>query len=373
PLVWHVAISHWMAHQPMESPGEAVEAGARLLPVFHDLLKWSASSRRPALTADSPLVAVLDNVLGSAAVADDALREICAGVMLNSSNNRTELFPSIFLPGDASPRSMHDYDESAYDHFLANVTGYGILEMLTRHAELRARGKIQAASSVPGPWSSDVCAAVTRCFKLRYTIVNHGSGGATFNARPYRRAMDDLKRVANETARKAQNLWNDDLCAAAERCFKLRGESSSALGLCGDTRNVCYYRYTICSLLAAAAHPAEYYSKLRSISWDWGNTFGVFKVYLLLKMAFPKLPTPGPISPELVAKVYYFGPSRAEIKTLLRVFAVFAFKSRDYLGICEVFHEYRALLSPEYAREYVEALKSRHKQARFCCCCCCCC
>ncbi|KAI4293140.1 hypothetical protein PAPHI01_2414 [Pancytospora philotis] len=363
PLAAHIAISHWMARQPMQSQLEVVVAGDRLPLVLERLLTRSTDGNDTArfgLTPDSPVVAVMDNILGNTLLSDDStLRELCAGGLRRCASNRPDLFPRMSLFTDRYLHNTQKWNESAYDCFLACLAGYGIPETLLRYVELRAHDKVQAASSVPGPWSSDVCAAVARCFKLRYDIVNHGSGGATFNACHYRRAMDDLKRAANGAALSAQDLWSNNLCTAAERCFKLGG-GGSALGLHGDTRDVCYYRYSICALLAAAANPAEYCAMLRSICGRWDDTLGVFRVYLLLQMAFPKLPTPRPISLEFVADVFSSEPSPEQIKSLLRVFAVFAFKSRDYLGICEVFHEYRALLSPEYAREYVEALKSRH-------------
>ncbi|KAI4291398.1 hypothetical protein PAPHI01_0672 [Pancytospora philotis] len=311
PLARHAAISRWMAHQPMQSLDEAVKAGIQLLPVFKDLLARSSDSRDPmrrVLTVDDPVVAVLDNILGSAAAVDHALRLFVVDCLRRCASERTDLFPSVFLPADASPCSAQEWDESARDCFTACLVKYDIPEMLLRHAERSARGEVLAAGAVHGQWSSAVCAAVARCFELRYE-----------------------KRIRS---------------------------------LGGDASDVCYYRYSICALIAAAADPAEYHAMLRSICSRWNDTLGVFKVYMFLQMALPRLPRPGPISPALIANVFPGALKARQIKSLLRVFAVFALTEDDYCGVCRVFYEYRALLRPVHACEFVELLKSRHDACR---------
>ncbi|KAI4291700.1 hypothetical protein PAPHI01_0974 [Pancytospora philotis] len=296
-----------MAYQPLQSPGEAVKAVLRLLPVLEDSLglgRDGSNSALRALTADSQVEAVLDNILGSIAVADAELCPFIVGGLRRCVNDRTDLFPSIFSAAGDSASAVEGRDRSAYVRFLDSLAAYDIFEMLLRHAEQRARSKIEAAGSTRGPWDSDVCAALARCFKLRY-------------------------------------------------------ENGTTCSISGDNSDMRYYRYSICALMAAAANPAEYHSVLRSILGRWDDTFGVFEVYVLLRMAFPRLPKLGPISPKLVAKIFPVGSEVEELEALLRIFAVSALADRDYCGICEVFHGYRALLSPEYACRLVKALKRR--------------
>ncbi|KAI4293311.1 hypothetical protein PAPHI01_2585 [Pancytospora philotis] len=307
PLASHVAISHWMAHQPMRSLGEAVKAGDLLLPVFEKLLARSIKRRdsvQHALTADSPVVAVVDNILGSAAVADEAVRELCSGVLQHSAKRRPDLLPAVLACTDSYSPSVQEWDGSSRDCFLACLAWYEMPEMLLRLAEHRARGRIQAVSSVHGPWGSGVCAAVAECFKLRH-----------------------------------------------EKCI---------LSLGGDTPDVCYSRYSICALTAVAGNPAEYHDMLRSICERRNDMPSMFKAYAILLMTFLKLPRLGSVSPELVAKVFTHNPTGEQIQALLRIFAVFAHTEKDYCGVCSVFHHYRGLLRPEHACEFVELLKSRH-------------
>ncbi|KAI4291189.1 hypothetical protein PAPHI01_0463 [Pancytospora philotis] len=306
PLACHIALSHWMAHQPMGSLGEAMVAAEQLLPVFEKLFALSADGSDPArcaLTADSPVVAVLDNILGSGAAVDDALHELCSSILRHCVKERTDLFPSMFPVADEFPCNMQEMSNSAYDRFLPCVAGYDIPEMLLLHAEQHARDKIQAAGGVQSPWNNDVCAAVARCCRLRY-----------------------------------ENSFHSLSC---------------------DTFDISYYRYSICALVAAAADPAEYHATLRKICGRWSDIFSVFEVYVLMQMAFPKLPKLESISPKLAADVFPSGPEADGLKSLLRIFAVFALSDRDYCGVCEVFHEYRAQLSQEDARAYVELLKNR--------------
>ncbi|KAI4292009.1 hypothetical protein PAPHI01_1283 [Pancytospora philotis] len=309
PLACHIATSHWMAHQPMESQKEVVKAGDQLLTVFEKLLVRSIKRRdseRHALSAGSPVVAVLDNILSSAAAMDTALRPFIVGALRRCVNERTDLFPSVFLlTDDASTCSMQELNESAYDGFIAGLAGYDISpEMLLCHAEQRARGKIQAASNAHGPWNGDVCTAVERCFRFSHE------------------------------------------------------KSIRSLG--GDTPDVSYYRYSICTLMVVAARPAVYCAMLRRICARRNDMPSLFKVYAVLQMAFPKLPRLGSISPELVAKVFFCDLTAEQIRSLLSIFAVFAHTEDDYCGVCSVFHHYRGLLRPEHAREFVELLRGRY-------------
>ncbi|KAI4290847.1 hypothetical protein PAPHI01_0121 [Pancytospora philotis] len=355
PRACQIAIGRWMADQPMQSLGGAVKAGSALLPKFKDLLA------QHALAPDSPVVAVLDNILGHAASFDNAFRELFSGILLSRTNSRTDIFPGIFLPAAASSCSEQELSPAAYDRFLANFASYDIPEMLLLHAELRARDKIQTAASVHGPWNSDVCAAVARCFKLRYDVSIRCLSGEVSGVSYDMYGKRELLRTAAGSANKAQGLWNSDIFASAVKRYNLRHDKSF-WGLSGDTLEVRYYRYTICALLAAAAQPAEYHAMLRSVCEHWNDSASVFKVYLLLRTALTKLPRLAPISPKLVADVFpnEHEPTAEQVKSLLRVFAVFAFKGSDYHGVCSVFHEYRGLLSPEYACEFVAMLKSRH-------------
>ncbi|KAI4291187.1 hypothetical protein PAPHI01_0461 [Pancytospora philotis] len=315
PLACHIALSHWMAHQPMQSQKEMVKAGDLLLPVFEKLVTYEEymarrsdgrHPARPALGADTPVVAVLGNILGSAAAVDDELRPFVIGSLRHCAKEHTDLFPSILPSTDRNPRSMHEWSESAYDSFLTSVKRYDMPNMLLHHAESRARSKIKAASNVAGPWDSDVCAAVARCFGLR-----------------------------NETYSQS-----------------LSGDTTDAY--------VCYDRYSICALMAAAAKPAKYHGLLLSICGRWEGISSLFKAYAVLQMAFPKFPKLAPISPKLVAEVFAPElPSSEQVNSLLKTFAVFAHTEDDYCGVCSVFHHYRGLLRPEDASVFVELLKSR--------------
>ncbi|KAI4292576.1 hypothetical protein PAPHI01_1850 [Pancytospora philotis] len=313
PLACHIALSHWMAHQPMQSQIEVVRAGDQLLPVFEKLVAYEEfmarhsdgrHPARPALGADTPVVAVLDNILGSAVVVDDDLRPFIVGSLRHCAKEHTNLFPSILLSTDRNSCSMDEWSESAYDSFLTSVQIYAMPHMLLHHAESRARSKIKTASSVDGPWDSDICAAVARCFELRNRTQNQGLRGGRYS--------------------------------------------------------VGSYRHSICALMAAAAKPAEYHGLLRSICGPWSDITSMFKAYAGLQMAFPKLPKLGPISPKFVAEVFApRPPSSEQVNSLLGVFAVFAHTEDDYCGVCSVFHHYRDLLRPEDACEFVELLKSR--------------
>ncbi|KAI4293083.1 hypothetical protein PAPHI01_2357 [Pancytospora philotis] len=194
---------------------------------------------------------------------------------------------------------------SAYDSFLAGLAGYdAIPELLLYHAEQRTRCKIQAASSVHGPWNSDVWAAVTRCFKFSH-----------------------------------------------EKSIRSLGD---------DTINVSYYRYSICALMVMAGNPVEYCAMLRSICERRNDMPSMFKAYAVLQVAFLEQPRLESISPELVAKVFSHNPTVEQIQALLRIFAVFAHTENDYCSVCNVFHHYRGLLRPEHACKFVELLNSRH-------------
>ncbi|KAI4291699.1 hypothetical protein PAPHI01_0973 [Pancytospora philotis] len=362
PLARHIAISHWMAHQPMQTLGEAAIAAVQLLPALEDSLdrvRNGDNSAQRALTADSPVVAVLDNILGSTAAADTELRPFIVSGLHSCVKDRTDLFPSVFSAVGDSASTVQEHDGSAYDRFLDSLTAYDISEMLLRHAEQRARSKIEAAGGTRGPWDSDVCAALARCFKLRYensTIRVLSEDAPAVDH--YEQSVKILIRTANWAADSGHAPLCRDVCAAAARCFKpTYGTDISGLG--SDTLDMRYYRYSICALMAAAANPAEYHSVLRSIFGSWDDTFGVFEVYVLLRMAFPRLPKLGPISPNLVAEIFPHGPEDVELEGLLRIFAVAALADRDYCGICDVFHGYRALLSPECACRLVRALKRR--------------
>ncbi|KAI4293074.1 hypothetical protein PAPHI01_2348 [Pancytospora philotis] len=348
PLACHVAMSHWMAQQPMRFPGDAVRAGEQLLIVLEDLLalcNGSGDSAGHALTADSPLVIVLDNILGHAALYDDALREFYSDILLSYASNCAELFPSVCLPADRYPRGVQEWNECERDCFLSCLWAYGVPERLLHYAERHARGRIRAAGDTQGVWDSDVCAAVGRCFRLRYENGVWSPSSDAPDLRHYTRSVEDLLKDAIRAVGSAQGLWRSDLCAAAAGCLKLKYESSG-WGLSGDTPDISYYRCSICALLGAAADPAEYCAVLRSICRRWGDTLNVFKVYVLLQTAFLKLPKPRPISPALVEAVFSPAPTAEEVKSLLRVFAVFALKNCDYFGVCRVFNRYRALLDP---------------------------
>ncbi|KAI4291400.1 hypothetical protein PAPHI01_0674 [Pancytospora philotis] len=320
PLASHIALSHWLARQQMQSQKEVVKAGDQLLTVFENLVAYEEfmarhsdgrHPARPALGADTPVVAVLGNILGSAVVVDDDLRPFIVGSLRYGAKEHTNLFPSILLSTDGNPCSMHELSESAYNSFLTSVGIYTMPHMLSRHAESRARSKIKTASNKDGPWDSDVCAAVARCFGLRNAMQNQG--------------------------------------------------------LRGDTNAVGSYRHSICALMAAAAKPAEYHAKpagyhdqLRYICQRRSDISSMFKAYATLQMAFPKLPKLGPISPKLVAEVIVPTlPLSGQINSLLKVFAVFAHTEDDYCGVCSVFHHYRDLLRPEDASVFVELLRSR--------------
>ncbi|KAI4290874.1 hypothetical protein PAPHI01_0148 [Pancytospora philotis] len=305
-LAGHIALSRWMAHQPMHSLDEAVGGVTQLLPVLMNCLALSTDSNdrtQCALTADSPVVAVLDNLLGTIAVVNRESRPFIVGGLGRYVKERTDLFPSIFSVAGGPPCVAQEQGESAYDHFLHFMACYDISEMLLRQAERHARGKIENAGSVRGPWDSDVCAALARCFKLQCESNNSGLG-----------------------------------CDAPGRCC---------------------YRNAICALLAA--DPVECHTTLRSICGRWKDTFKVFEAYVLLRRAFPKLPKLLSISPELVADVFpnENEPTAEQIQSLLRIFAALALTYHDYLGLCSVFHKYRALLSQESASEVVELLKKR--------------
>ncbi|KAI4292085.1 hypothetical protein PAPHI01_1359 [Pancytospora philotis] len=313
PLACHIALSHWMAHRPMQLQSEVLRAGDQLLPVFEKLVAYEEfmarhsdgrHPARPALGADTLVVAVLGNILGSAVVVDDELRPFIVGGLRYCAKEHTDLFPSILLSTDGNPCSMHEWSESAYDSFLTSVKRYSMPHMLSLHAESRARSKIKTASNVDGPWDSDVCAAVARCFWLRNVMQNQVLRGGKFS--------------------------------------------------------VDSYRHSICALTAAAAKPTEYHGLLRSICGPRSDITSMFKAYAALKMAFPKLPKLAPISPKLVAEVFApRPPSSEQINSLLGVFAVFAHTEDDYCGVCSVFHYYRDLLRPEDASGFVELLKSR--------------
>ncbi|KAI4291188.1 hypothetical protein PAPHI01_0462 [Pancytospora philotis] len=138
PLACHVAISRWMAYQPMQTMSEAVNAADQLLPLLPVQSDDVSDSAQPALAVGSPVVAVLDNIVGSAAVADSALREFCAVILRHCAYNRVDFSQSLFLPTDSSPRNMQDWDASACDSLLICLDGYDIPEMLFLHAERRA-------------------------------------------------------------------------------------------------------------------------------------------------------------------------------------------------------------------------------------------
>ncbi|KAI4292086.1 hypothetical protein PAPHI01_1360 [Pancytospora philotis] len=417
PLACHIAVSRWMAYTPLQSLGQAVKAGDRLLPTLEGLLAQSTGggdSAQWVLTADSPVVVVLDNILGSAAVADATLRSFIAGGLRRRVGGRTDLFPSIFLPTATSSSQMQEMDDSAYADFIACLTKCDTFEMLVRRAELQARDIIQAAGNVQGPWGSEVCAAVARCFKLRYENSIRGYCGETPDVCYYKQqsafidaagrakavqaavikaadaraeaaqaAAVQAEPVQAEAARvaaaqaaggveflKKSNFCADaaNLCAAAAECFTRRHENS-ILSLGGDTFDTCYYRHSVFALIAAAADPAmysKYCDMLRDIWAHWDDTYSVIEMYALLRKTFRKLPRPAPLSPELVADVFSNGPAAEQIKSLLRVFVIFAQTDRDYCGLCSVFAHYQRLLRPEYACELVELLKRRddaHRRA----------
>ncbi|KAI4293071.1 hypothetical protein PAPHI01_2345 [Pancytospora philotis] len=400
-LACHVAISRWMAHTPMQSLGEAVRAGDQQLPALEDLLARStgrSGTAQRALTADSPAVALLGNIMGSAATVDDTLRPFIACSLRRCVGTRTDLFPSILLHMDALSRRMQEWDEYAYDGFRVCCDGYDIPEMLLRHAELRARSKIRAAGCVQGPWSSGVCLAVARCFELRYensirsfsgvmpgvcqyeydspafiAVARHAKavqaaaiGAAAAQAKAARAAAahDEAARAAGS----AELLEKHNFCAdaanlytAAARCFPRR-HGSSSLSLYSDAPETCYYRWSVFALIAAAADPAkrfEYSTLLWRICGRWDDIFSVIEAYVLLQKTFRKLPRPGPLSPELVREVFPAGPSVEDIMLLLRIFAVFARSDRDYCGLCSVFRHHRHVLSPECVRGFVELLEVR--------------
>ncbi|KAI4291190.1 hypothetical protein PAPHI01_0464 [Pancytospora philotis] len=140
PLACHIALSHWMANQPMQTLSEAVAAADQLIPVFEKLLAQSADGSDPrqcALAANHPVVAVLDNILGSAAVVDDALHELCTGILRHCVNNRIDFSQSLFLPTDRCQRNAQERDRFAHDSLLACLDEYDMPEMLLRHAERR--------------------------------------------------------------------------------------------------------------------------------------------------------------------------------------------------------------------------------------------
>ncbi|KAI4292321.1 hypothetical protein PAPHI01_1595 [Pancytospora philotis] len=415
PLACHIAVSRWMAYTPIQSLGEAVKAGDEQLPALEDLLARSTGRNNPtrrALTADSPVVAMLDNILGSAAITDDTLRPFIADGLRRCVGGRTDLFPSIFSLTDASSK-VEVRSEFAYNCFCAYYNRYDMLEMLVRHAELRARGKIQAAGNVQGPWSSEVCLAVARGFRLRYENSIRSYSGKTPDVRHYERyfpAFIDAARRAQaaqaaaigaaaakaKTARaavvqaeaaqvkaaraaaaeavgnaeflKKSNFCVDavNLCGAAAECFQRR-HRNSPLSLSSDTLDTCYYRCSVATLIAVAADPDRhntYCGILRDIWVCWDDTLRVIEVYAHLQKTFRKLPSPGPLSPRLIRKVFLNLPTVEQIKSLLRIFAIFARTDRDYCGLCSVFNDYRCLLSPEFAREFVELLKERDEVYR---------
>ncbi|KAI4291651.1 hypothetical protein PAPHI01_0925 [Pancytospora philotis] len=412
PLACHIAIGRWMAYTPMQSLGDAVRAGDRLLPVLEGLLAQSAGISNPAqraLTADSPAVALLDNILGSATAVDDTLRFLIPDGLRRCVGVRTDLFPSIFPPM-AVPFNVLEWDEPAYDCFTACFMKFMMREMLVRHAELRARDIIWAARDVRGPWSSKVCFAVGRCLKLRHensmcssssaasdvSLYKHDSSAFIDVAGRAKAAQDAVIKAANaqaEAARaaaaraegaqvgparvaaaraaggveflKKSNFCADaaNLCAAAAKCFLPR-HGNGIPSLSGDTPDACYYRYSVFFLVAGAACPAlydHYCDMLRDISVDvrWGDTYSVIEMYVLLERTFRKLPRPVPLSPKLVADVFSGGPTVKQVKSLLRIFALFARTDRDYCGLCRVFSHFRRVLSPEYARAFVKLLKDR--------------
>ncbi|KAI4292850.1 hypothetical protein PAPHI01_2124 [Pancytospora philotis] len=386
PLACHIAISCWMAHTPMQSLGEAVKAGDQLLPALEDLLAQCTDGSDPARlapTADSPVVALLDNILGSASVADDTLRPFIACGLWRCVGGRTDLFPSIFPSTDAYPRDMRDLDTFGYEFFLFCCTKYDIPEILIHHAELRARGMIQAAGSAQGPWDSEIYLAVGWGFKLRYDKSIRSFSGTTPDACHYgynspafidaaRRAVA-VQAKAAQAAGSARDLKKSNfcadaanLCAAAEGCFQRR-DGNSSRSLNSETFDVCYYRYSVFALISVATDPKmhrAYCFMLQYVYLCWDDTSSVTEMYVLLQNTFRKLPRPGPLSPELVAEVFLGRPTVEEIKSLLHVFAIFARSDRDYCGLCSVFCHYRDLLSSEYACEFVEMLKERDDACR---------
>ncbi|KAI4291041.1 hypothetical protein PAPHI01_0315 [Pancytospora philotis] len=155
PLARHIAISHWMAYQPMLSLGEMVKAGDRLLPVFEELLARStdgSDASGAALAADNPVVAVLDNILGSVVAFDDALRFFVVDGLRYCVNARTDLLPSTFSFADTPPCYVQELGESAYGCFLACLAKYDMPEISIRHIERCARSRIRTGSSVQGPF-----------------------------------------------------------------------------------------------------------------------------------------------------------------------------------------------------------------------------
>ncbi|KAI4291883.1 hypothetical protein PAPHI01_1157 [Pancytospora philotis] len=413
PLACHIAISRWMAYTPMQSLGDAIKAVDRQLPALEGLLARSTGTSvhaQRALTADSPVVAMLDNILGSAVVADGMLRPFIVDAMQHCVGKQTDLFPGIFSITIISPYQIHKLTYSAYDDLVICFGRYDIPGFLLRHTEMRARGMIKAASYVQDSWSSDICYAILRCFNFRYessirslsgvtpdpcryeygpsAFINAASRAKAAQAEAIKAAVAHAAAVRAESAQaegaqvgaartaaawaagnveilKKSNFCVDAarICTAAARYFP-PGQESSSMSSSSDTLDICYSRYAVFAFITLATDPAmhhEYCHALGDIctSVYWNDTYSVIESYALLRKTFRKLPRPGPLSPELVAEVYPNGPTAVQIKSLLRIFAIFARTDRDYCGLCSVFNHYRRALSPVYAREFVKMLEDR--------------
>ncbi|KAI4291406.1 hypothetical protein PAPHI01_0680 [Pancytospora philotis] len=118
PLACHAALSRWMARRPMQSLGEMGKAGDQLLLVLEGLRTQGSRNSDPArwLTHDSPIVAVLDNILGSVAVFNDALRPYIVRSLCHCVGERADLFPGVFLVAGVSPCALQGRGGSACGH-----------------------------------------------------------------------------------------------------------------------------------------------------------------------------------------------------------------------------------------------------------------
>ncbi|KAI4291548.1 hypothetical protein PAPHI01_0822 [Pancytospora philotis] len=315
-LVSYIALNEWMERRSLWSHGEVLAAVDQLLPSFEvqlERIRACDGAEREAWLerfACSPLVAVIDNILGNAELSDEAVRESLFNILRYCVDERSKLFPSICLPAGSYPRMCGSLFGCDSEPALACLADYDVPNMLLGQLKMRSRAALSAeqraefcrrsAEFVAKPWHDLVYPVLATFFRLA-----HAEG--------------------------MEFVWR--LCLP---------------GL-GDTSEDGYCKKAFWISLASCASPIEYHNAIREVCDLWADPFCDLSNSPLAFLSLQKNCKPEPLSLALINEVFPDGPTESQLQAVVRVFEIYASTYYDYKGIKEVLREYRNLVRVDWA------------------------
>ncbi|KAI4292984.1 hypothetical protein PAPHI01_2419 [Pancytospora philotis] len=305
-LKGYIALNNWMAHRPMDSYTEVLNAADQLCsPLMKQLEKIevrAGPSRlvRGAVLAESSLVAVLDNILGNARFENETERNLIFSLLRYCVGEQALGITSISVSAGHLPILSFDW---LADYNVPNVL-LGKLKELWAIAESNA---VPFAKYARDPWDKRVYPALAAIFRLG--------------------DREGLEFLRNKYLPGPRDRSANDYCKMA-----------------------CWV--ALSSRGASDAH----YNEIRTVCDLWKDPFCDLTDCVQACSALRDIRKPGLLSIGMVDKIFSKRPPANQIRALVRIFALFATADADYQGMLEVFEEYSELLDADYKREYIKVL-----------------